>query len=1071
MVSPGPEPAAGAVAPEDDERNISSMSNIKRTLKQVGIAVVATAMTALGAPALGGFTAAGAQALHPEVIGTAASPTGSPGAPTNLTAASGPGAVTLRWKAPGSAGDSAILGYNVYVGTSPGGEGPTPENGGALVTATSYTVTAADSSGHALANGTKYYFEVTAVNSSGQSVVSDEASATPQIGAPGAPTAVSATSSYQAATVEWTVPSNGGSPITSFTVTPYVGGSSLSSTTVNAGAAGSSLDATPGSSDSLVVNGLSNGTAYSFKLQATNGQGTGPMSSASNPVSPGLSAPTAPTGVTANATNASTITLGWTPPASNGGSAIEGYDVYEGTAPGGESSTPVNGSSLITTTSLAVTPLPAGRTYYFTVKAVNAQGPSPASSEVSGEITQSVVPGTPTSVAAVAGYQQATVGWTVPSDAGSPITSFTITTYDATAGTSTSQQVAAGPAGSALAPTPGASDSYAVTGLTNGHSYTFTVTATNSGGSGGSGPASSPSNAVSPGVVAPSAPTSLQLTAPSGNNTELVLDWSAPQSTGDGGAASTVKYNVYEGTALLATTAAGVTTYTASGLTQGQSYTFSVQAVSSSGSTGPGSAAATGTAGNPVPGAPAGLTASPGDGQVTLEWSPPSFAGTGGVTYTVLVGGTPVRNGSGLPGTAFVVAGLIDGVPYTFGVEAVDSAGQTSASNPSVTATPAGAPATPAAPTVTVAGPTSVDVSWAAPAGNGSPVTGYTVTATDITTAAGGGQTCTTTGATSCTVTGLTTGDHYSFAVAATNAVGTSPASPASSPASVPGPVAPQAPTGVVASAIGTNITVNWTAPAGDGGAPVQGYNVYVSTSPAGLTSGGSANGGQPVTGTSTVIDGATIGLTTGQDYYVALQAVNAAGPGPLSQAAQVTTTATHVTATATSRSGPGNVTISGTTAASANVTLYDEWYGRTVYLEKAATTSDAAGYYSFTVHIDKTNHFYVVVNGVQSSSVAAVVTPVTPPVTRVYVTPVGAQGPGEVMVRVTTNQAGAVIHLFDEYYGASQFLQKAVHVAEPIANGNGVWTFQIGNVRATNHFYAVVNGVRSNTVIARVVG
>ena len=86
-----------------------------------------------------------------------------PGAPVLNTATAGNAQVALAWTAPSSNGGSAVEGYNVFVGTSAGGESATPVNGSTLVTGTSYTVTG-------LANGTKYYFTVEAVNGVGSSV-------------------------------------------------------------------------------------------------------------------------------------------------------------------------------------------------------------------------------------------------------------------------------------------------------------------------------------------------------------------------------------------------------------------------------------------------------------------------------------------------------------------------------------------------------------------------------------------------------------------------------------------------------------------------------------------------------------------------------------------------------------------------------------------------------------------------------------------------------------------------------------------------------------------------------------
>lgn len=93
-----------------------------------------------------------------------------PSAPQNLAATGGDAQVSLSWNAPSSNGGSAITGYDVYRGSSSGGEGSAPIATG--IASTSYT----DST---VSNGNTYYYYVTAVNSVGGSAASNEASATP----------------------------------------------------------------------------------------------------------------------------------------------------------------------------------------------------------------------------------------------------------------------------------------------------------------------------------------------------------------------------------------------------------------------------------------------------------------------------------------------------------------------------------------------------------------------------------------------------------------------------------------------------------------------------------------------------------------------------------------------------------------------------------------------------------------------------------------------------------------------------------------------------------------------------
>jgi len=136
------------------------------------------------------LTAAGESANSAQVAATPSAASGSPAAPTSLTATAGNAVVTLTWAA-----STGATGYNVKRATTSGG----PYTQLAAPTANGY----ADSS---VTNGTTYYYVVSAFNSTGESANSAQVSAMPKAPsvAPAAPTNLTATPGNAVVTLTWT---------------------------------------------------------------------------------------------------------------------------------------------------------------------------------------------------------------------------------------------------------------------------------------------------------------------------------------------------------------------------------------------------------------------------------------------------------------------------------------------------------------------------------------------------------------------------------------------------------------------------------------------------------------------------------------------------------------------------------------------------------------------------------------------------------------------------------------------------------------------------------------------------
>ena len=182
-----------------------------------------------------------------------------PGAPTGLAATTPPGLVHLTWNAPVNTGGAPVTSYRVYRGLAPGQED--------LVTpiGTSTTTSFDDA---AVTSGTSYSYVVTAVNSAGQGPASSEVTATAGSGPavpPGQPQLTGSLGPGPSAVLQWTIPPDGGSPITKYVVIK----DSVRLVT---------LSATPGGPTSYTDTTLARGTSSVYQVKAVNAVGSGPLS-------------------------------------------------------------------------------------------------------------------------------------------------------------------------------------------------------------------------------------------------------------------------------------------------------------------------------------------------------------------------------------------------------------------------------------------------------------------------------------------------------------------------------------------------------------------------------------------------------------------------------------------------------------------------------------------------------------------------------------------------------------------------------------------------------------------------
>ncbi len=591
------------------------------------------------------------------------------GRPDNLIITSGsPTRVSLKWTAP-AASSLRITGYRIEV--SPNGTdswttvGP---NTSFTTTETSYTHTG-------LALETEYHYRVYAI--------SREAGESPHPSnvirivtgpsvAPNRPPGVTAiVGTDRSATVTWTVPYDGGSPITGYEVNYNYSGEPdyIWNLQPRVGEAVRSYTHTD-----LVVD-----STYRYFVRAINAKGESSRSEIARARITGtVSAPTAPQSLTATAGGHTIINLRWSPPTSHGGSLVTGYKIEVSTD--GTNFMDLVANTMSTATFYQHTRLSRGDERHYRIAAITDRFPvGGATSEVvrgeTGTPPAITAPGAPTSLTAAAdGQTTINLSWTAPtSTGGSPITGYQIEVSPN--GTSDWTDLADN--------TESTATTYSHTGLSAGTTRHYRVRAINNVDTSTPSDVAMATTSAQATATAPGAPTSLTATA--SGETTINLSWTAPAS--NGGSPITgylIEVSTDRGATFTPLVPSHPTiSYAHTGLTAGTTRHYRVRAINSVNLGDPSNVATATTAdvANPTaPGAPRSLTATAsGQTTINLTWTAPASNGGAAITgYTLEVstdGGTTFTPlvASQLA-TTYAHTGLSAGVTRHYRVRAINSA-------------------------------------------------------------------------------------------------------------------------------------------------------------------------------------------------------------------------------------------------------------------------------------------------------------------------------------------------------------------------------------------------------------
>ncbi len=409
----------------------------------------------------------GASAASNEVNSTAASsnvPT-----PGSLTASAVGNQVNLSWNTVAGA-----TSYKVYRSTSPGGEG---------VTAIATGVTTNAYSDPNLQPGLGYYYQVTAVNNSGESARSNEASV---ILPPSAPSNVMAVTDFNDIDVTW----HASTGAASYNVYRGNAPGGEGSTPYASGVTGT-IFSDPGAANAP-------GTSYYYKVVAINAGGPSvPSSEASVTI-----APAAPTSPAASIRAAGNVALSWS--ASTG---AVGYNIYRAFSSGGEGSTVFVGN--VAGTSYIDSAVSGGNSFFYQITAVDAGGESVKSSEVSVAYPAAAPLGPTSFTANAVSPSQINLSWTAPTGS--------VTGYNIFRGTALGNEGSTPVNGSPITAT-----SFNDTGLSQSTHYYYTVRAINASGA---GPASNEANAITQQLIPTATVTPLNPSTVTVGPSQMTIVW------------------------------------------------------------------------------------------------------------------------------------------------------------------------------------------------------------------------------------------------------------------------------------------------------------------------------------------------------------------------------------------------------------------------------------------------------------------------------------------------------------------------------------------------------------------